>query len=188
MTQRAKLFHGGHRGTEAEFGRCAERWGIEEETLSFSGHRRVRSEGLRELSDEELAKGDVSMDIVSQRLGRRFAVGHDIRRVIRAMFHVVTSGEHLFVVGWIQPDGTVKGGTGWGVELARFFNRRVSVFDQGDERWYTWKDGGWQEDEPLIEDRPFSATGTRDLSDVGKRAVTALFERSFGPAPKSGGD
>jgi hypothetical protein len=183
MNQRAKLFHGGHRGTEAEFGRCAERWGIAEETVSFAGHTRERSTGLRELTVDELAKGDVSMDIVSQRLGRRFAAGHGIRRVIRAMFHVVTSGDHLFVVGWIQPDGTVKGGTGWGVELARFFNRHVSVFDQGDERWYTWRDGGWQEDEPLIAERAFSATGTRDLTEAGQRAIGDLFERSFGPAP-----
>ena len=29
------LFHGGHRGAEAEFGRAAERWGVPETTLSF---------------------------------------------------------------------------------------------------------------------------------------------------------
>ena len=32
------LYSGGHRGTEAEFGRQAERWGVREVTLSFEGH------------------------------------------------------------------------------------------------------------------------------------------------------
>jgi hypothetical protein len=178
---KARLYHGGHRGTEEEFGRCAQRWGIPEETLSFAGHERARSVNVTELSTEELAKGDVSMDIVVQRLGRRFHTGHGIRRVLRAMFHVVTRGDHLFAVGWIQPDRTVKGGTGWGVELARFFNRDVSVFDQGTERWYSWRDGAWREDQPKIPDRTFSATGTRDLSEAGRRAIVELFERSFGP-------
>ena len=56
----------------------------------------------------------------------------------------------VYAVGWIQPDHTVKGGTGWGVELAKFFNREVSVFDQDREHWFTWRAGVWHEDEPTI--------------------------------------
>lgn len=123
------------------------------------------------------------MEIVFQRLGRTFACGKGIRRVIQSMFHVVTRGDHLFAVGWIQDDDTVKGGTGWGVELAKFFNREISVFDQQDERWYRWHEGRWQEDEPTIPQRPFAAAGTRALTSAGKAAIRQLFERSFGPAP-----
>ena len=39
-------------------------------------------------------------------------------------------------MGWIQDDGTVKGGTGWGVELAKFFNRELHVFDQEKNAWF----------------------------------------------------
>ncbi len=183
MTDRfkAKLISGGHKGTEAEFSRNAELWQVAETTLSYEGHVMERSGEVEVLSDADLARGDVSMEIVCQRLGRSFARGQGIRRVIQSMFHVVTRGDHLFTVGWIQPDGTIKGGTGWGVELAKFFNREVSVFDQDREHWFTWKDGRWQEDEPTIPDRPFSATGTRNLSEAGKAAIRELFERSFGP-------
>ena len=36
--------------------------------------------------------------------------------------------EEIYAVGWIQDDETIKGGTGWGVELAKVFNRPVHVF------------------------------------------------------------
>ncbi len=186
MTERfkAKLISGGHKGTEAEFSRNAETWQIAETTLSYEGHVMERSGQIEVLSDAELAHGAVSMEIVSQRLGRRFNHRESIRRVIQSMFHVVTRGDHLFTVGWIQPDNTIKGGTGWGVELAKFFNREVSVFDQDKEHWFSWKDGSWQEDEPTIPDRAFSASGTRRLNDAGRAAIRELFERSFGPPPE----
>ena len=180
---KARLISGGHKGAEAEFSRNAELWQIGETTLSYEGHVMERAGDIEVLSDADLARGDVSMEIVFQRLGRRFAHRDAIRRVIQSMFHVVTRGDHLFAVGWIQPDGTVKGGTGWGVELARFFNRAVSVFDQDQERWFTWAEGRWQEDVPKIPERPFAATGTRSLTDAGRAAIRALFESSFGPPP-----
>ncbi len=187
MTERfkAKLISGGHKGAEAEFSRNAELWQMTNTTLSYEGHVMEHSGQIEVLSAIDLARGDVSMEIVFQRLGRRFAHHREaVRRVIQSMFHVVTRGDHLFTVGWIQPDGTVKGGTGWGVELARFFNRPVSVFDQEKERWFTRKEASWQEDTPTIPDRPFSATGTRRLTDAGRAAIRDLFERSFGPPPK----
>ena len=180
---RAQLISGGHKGTEAEFGRNAERWKIDELTLSYEGHALERSGKVEVLSDADLARGDVSMEIVFQRLGRSFARGKGIRRVIQSMFHIVTRGDHLFAVGWIQDDNTVKGGTGWGVELAKFFNRDVSVFDQDRESWFSWIDGQWQQDEPTIPQRPFAATGTRSLTSAGRAAIRQLFERSFGEAP-----
>lgn len=180
----AKLTSGGHKGTESEFGRCAEEWGIPLVTLSFEGHSMEHAGGeVVVLGDTELAQGDVSMTIVFQRLGRTFHRGKGIRRVIQSLYHIVSRGDALFVVGWVQPDDTVKGGTGWGVELAKFFNREISVFDQGTNQWMSFKEGHWQADEPVIPNRPFSATGTRNLSDAGRAAIRALFERSFG-APK----
>jgi hypothetical protein len=33
---------------------------------------------------------------------------------------------------------------------------------------------------PAIGARPFTGTGTRNLTDEGRAAITALFQRSFG--------
>lgn len=185
MTDRNRpfLLSGGHKGAEAEFGRCAEQWGIREVTLSFEGHAMEWSKDVRMLTAEELAKGDVSMELVSRRLGRTYTSVDYIRKVIQSLFHMVVDSYQVFVIGVIQPDGTVQGGTGWGVELARFFNRPVSVFDQAQGQWFTWKGTEWVADEPRIAEKPFTGTGTRNLTDSGRQAIRALFERSFGAPP-----
>jgi len=80
------LYSGGHKGTEAEFGKLAERWGIQEVNFSFEGHNIERTRGVRKLSQEELAKGDVSMEIVSARMGRSYSKAETIRKVIQSIF------------------------------------------------------------------------------------------------------
>ena len=184
MTDNSKftLFSGGHRGTETEFGKLAERWGINEVNFAFEGHRCERTRGVRVLDKAELARGDISMEIVSSRMGRTYARAEKIRKVIQSIFHMVNSGYHVVAVGWIQPDDTVKGGTGWGVELAKLFNRPVSVYDQDRKAWFSWKDSAWVADTPVIADATFVGTGTRNLTEDGAKAIEALFQRSFGDA------
>jgi hypothetical protein len=131
------------------------------------------------LTAEELKKGDISMEIVSLRMGRKYTQANKIRKVFQSIFHMINDGLQVFAVGWIQPDDTVKGGTGWAVELGKLFNRPLSVFDQERDRWFTWKDNAWVEDLPKIEHSTFVGTGTRNLTDAGKRAIEDLYGRSF---------
>jgi hypothetical protein len=117
MTDRSHitLYSGGHKGAESEFGRLAEAWGIQEVNFSFEGHAIERSRGVRMLDSEALEKGNVSMEIVSARMGRKFTRGNKIRKVIQTIFHMVNNGYHVIAVGWIQPDDTVKGGPDGGL-------------------------------------------------------------------------
>jgi len=176
------MYSGGHRGAEAEFGKTAERWGIQEVNFSFEGHAIERDRGAQILGPDELGKGDVSMEIVSLRMGRTYAKTNKIRKVIQSIFHMVNKGYHVIAIGWIQPDDTVKGGTGWGVELARLFNRPVHVYDQDKKEWFAWQNNCWVADTPVITDTTFACTGTRNLDEGGTRAIHDLFERSFGPS------
>ena len=180
MTPSACTFYGGgHRGTESEFGRLAEQFGVNEINYSFEGHQPARERGLKVLTPEELKKGDISMEIVSMRMQRKYAHANKIRKVFQAIFHMVNSGLQIFAVGWIQPDDTVKGGTGWAVELGKLFNRPVSVFDQDKNQWFTWTENAWKADAPRIVHETFVGTGTRNLTDAGTQAIADLFQRSF---------
>jgi len=179
-----KLYSGAHKGAESEFGRLAEEWGIPEVNFSFEGHQMDREKDVVMLDGESLKKGDLSMEIVSQQMGRNYARPDKIRRVIQSIYHIVTNSYHIFAIGWIQPDDTVKGGTGWGVELAKMFNRDVSVYDQERKSWFTWREGHWVPDAPMIPHRPFAGTGTRNLTEEGKAAIHDLFQRSFGDPPQ----
>ena len=177
--QEYSIYSGGLKGAEETFGECAQKYGINETNFSFDGHKPSREKNITMLSDEELKKGNISMEIVSARMGRRYAQADKIRKVFQLIFHMINKGYQVFAIGWIQSDKTVKGGTGWGVELAKFFNRPTSVFDQGTNKWYTWKENDWVEEEPVILNKTFCGTGTRNLSNEGKKAIEDLFSRSF---------
>lgn len=173
------LYSSGLRGAESEFGEQAEKWGAGEVNFSYEGHRPDRDKGLVVLTPEELKRGDISMEIVCMRMKRNYSNTDTIQKVMQTIFHMVNNGFQVFVVGWIQPDDTVMGGTGWTVELAKLFNRPISVFDQNKNSWFTWQDNSWVENLPVIEHKTFVGTGTRYLNDEGKKAIHDLFKRSF---------
>ena len=107
------LLSGGAPGAEAAFGACAERHGIEEVNFTFDGHRIERHRGVRVLNHEELLAGDVSLDYLSRLMHRRYTDSPTLRRVLQTLWYQVNNGQEIYVVGTIQDDDTVRGGTGW---------------------------------------------------------------------------
>jgi hypothetical protein len=176
------MYSGGAHGAEAAFGEAAERVGVREVNFTFDGHVQARTRGAHPLTEQELAAGEVSLAYVSRRLRRGYGEGTMIRRVLQSLWHQVGAAQVVFVVGAIQEDGTVTGGTGWSVELARMWNKRLWVFDQEKDGWYRWNGEDWVEGTPVIDAPAICGTGTRYLSETGRAAIDALFERSFGQA------
>jgi hypothetical protein len=179
------LFSGGAQGAEAEFGACAERFGIEEVNFSFDGHKPVRTRGLRVLNHEELNAGEVSLAYVSRLMHRRYPDTPTFRKILQSIWYQVNSGQEIYVVGAIQPDQTVRGGTGWGAEFAKLCNKPLYVFDQERASWFAW-DGdsaAWRPrqgaDEPTITHLHITGTGTRALGPDARNAINSLFARSF---------
>ena len=174
------LYSGGAAGTEQFFGALAESWGMEEVNYGFEGHQIERTRGVRVLTSEELALKDVSLTYVSRLMNREYTRAPLFRKVLQSICWQVSSGEEIVVVGAIQPDGTVKGGTGWGAEFAKICNKPLLVFDQPRNGWYTWQKDKWaQVENPTIESAHFAATGTRFLEDNGRVAIQNLFACSF---------
>ena len=84
------------------------------------------------------------------------------------------------MVGSIQEDKTVKGGTGWGAEFAKLCNKPLLVFDQERNDWFRWTREDWvTEKDPVIAHAHFTATGTRFLEAEGRKAIADLYSRSF---------
>jgi hypothetical protein len=179
------LFSGGALGAEEAFGACAESFGIEEVNFSFEGHKPARTRGLRVLNHEELAAGEVSLAYVSRLMNRRYPDTPTFRKILQSIWYQINNGQEIYVIGSIQPDQTVRGGTGWGAEFAKLCNKPLFVFDQDKDGWFKW-DGDastWVarngSDEPVIEHIHFTGTGTRMLMPNARSAITALFKRSF---------
>ena len=174
------LYSGGAAGTEQFFGALAESWGIEEVNYSFEGHQIERSRGVRVLTSEELALKDVSLTYVSKLMNREYTRAPLFRKVLQSICWQVSSGDEVLVVGAIQLDNTVKGGTGWGAEFAKICNKPLLVFDQEKDAWFSWNQDAWEKVEnPVIEHTHFAATGTRFLENNGRIAIQDLFARSF---------
>src|SRR4026207_2533136 len=117
------LFSGGAPGAEGAFGAQAERYGIDEVNYTFEGHTLVRPRGLRVLTHEELLAGDVSLESVSRLMNRRYTEGPTLRKILQTIWYQVNNGQEIYVVGHIEDDMTVRGGTGWGAEFAKACNQ-----------------------------------------------------------------
>jgi peptidoglycan/xylan/chitin deacetylase (PgdA/CDA1 family) len=178
------LLSGGARGAEAEFGACAETWGLTELNFSYDGRAPERSRGLVNLTEDELAQGAVSQVYLQSKMHRAYPETPSFRKMLQTIWHQVSTAGQVFAVGVLQEDGTVRGGTGWAVELARHWHKPVFVYDQERKSWFAWRDTEWvQAAAPVVSERRFCGTGTRDLSDDGRRAIRELYERSFGDKP-----
>jgi hypothetical protein len=176
------LFSGGAPGAEAHFGSCAERHRVEEVNFTFDGHRIDRHRGVRVLNHEELLAGDVSLAYVSRLMNRRYTEGPTLRKILQTLWYQVNNGQEIYVIGAVQADNTVRGGTGWGAEFAKLCNKPLFVFDQEKNAWFSWTGDVWTPagaGGPVITHPHFTGTGTRTLSEGGARAIEELFDRSF---------
>jgi archaellum biogenesis ATPase FlaH len=182
--RRFRLLSGGSKGAEAAFGECAERWGMGEVNYAFDGQRFLeRSRGVVVLDESELKKGDFSLVYASKRLGRVLSEIPLVRSVLQSIWHQINGASQVFVIGAIQEDNTVRGGTGWGAELARLWKKPLFVYDQNRRAWFRWSGAAWEISHlPVINAESFAGIGTQHLTDDGRRAITDLFHRSFGEA------
>ncbi len=180
--RRHRLLSGGGKGAEAEFGACAERWGMTEVNYSSEGHTYLaRSRGVVTLSESDLKTGDFSLVFVSKRLNRVLSEIPLVRSILQTIWHQINGANQVFVVGTIQPDSTVRGGTGWGAELARLWKKPLFVYDQPKKSWFRWSGSAWElAPMPVITSEGFAGIGTQNLTDDGREAIRELFLRSFG--------
>ena len=182
------LLSGSAKGSEMAFGEAAERWGLQETNFTFAGREPKRRRGLEVLSEDDLERGRVSEVYISAQLHRSFPKTETFQRILQMIWHQIATAGEVFAIGYINEDGTVRGGTGWGVELARHFHKPVYVFDQDREAWFEWKNDEWLAvDSPVIRRTRFAGTGTRFPTKAGVRAVVELFERSFEPGNQAPG-
>jgi len=118
-------------------------------------------------------------------MNRRYPDTPTFRKILQSIWYQINHGQEIYVIGAIQPDQTVRGGTGWGAEFAKLCNKPLFVFDQDRNGWFKW-DGEaatWIAksgiSEPVIQHPHFTGTGTRMLMPAAKKAITELFTRSF---------
>lgn len=171
---RLRVLHGGADGAEAAFGEMATAAGHEERTLTWAGRTPSRAVDLMVLDEDALGDIDAEAAQAEEVLHRSFGDSRTLRRVLRLQACLAEAADEVVVVGEIREDGTVSGGTGWAVEVAKKRERRLWVFDQPSERWKTWRKGAWVDATPTLAGPVVCGTGTRNLTEAGRAAIAAL--------------
>jgi hypothetical protein len=173
------LYSGGAQGAEAAFGEAAARRGLREVNFTFEGHHPARTDNQVALTARELDQGEVSLVYVSRKLNRVWRDDALVQRVLQILWHVISRADQVFVVGAIQPDNTVVGGTGWGVELARMWKKDVWVYDQPRRVWFQWDGAAWVQGTARITSSAIAGSGTKNLEPHAVEAIDGLFVGSF---------
>ena len=70
-------------------------------------------------------------------MNRRYTEGPTLRKILQTIWYQVNNGQEIYVIGHIEDDYTVRGGTGWGAEFAKLCNKPLSVFDQERDGWFS---------------------------------------------------
>jgi hypothetical protein len=134
------------------------------------------------LNHEELQAGDVSLEYVARLMHRQYSESPTIRKVLQTLWHQINNGQEIVVFGTILDDHTVRGGTGWGAEFAKLYNKPLYVFDQDKNGWFRWAGAQWDASSsasPVITHSHVTGSGTRSIRDNGKLAFEERFRRSF---------
>ena len=91
--------------------------------------------------------------------------------MLQTLWYQVNNGQEIYVVGVIQDDDTVRGGTGWGAEFAKLCNKPLFVFDQEKDGWFEWSGEAWKActDTPI--DHPSALHRHGHAAHPGERAA-----------------
>ena len=161
----------GRPGAEAAFGACAERYGVEEVNFTFDGHKIDRHRGVRVLNHEELLAGDVSLEYVSRLMHRRYTEGPTLRKVLQTLWYQVNNGQEIYVIGAIQEDDTVRGGTGGAPSSPSCVTSRCMCSTRSAIAGSAGAAPSWEgctdSTAPVITHPHFTGTGTRTIRDNG---------------------
>lgn len=173
-----RWIHGGAEGAEAAFGAAAAAVGLSEQTFTWAGRRPARCEGLVVLDDASLHADPTTVEDAEEVLQRSFSESDTLRRVLRLQAALAAAADEVVVVGEVLPTGSVSGGTGWAVEVAKRRGQPLWVFDQSTERWVHWRGGEWVRSVPALKGPILCGTGTRRLTDAGAAAIVDVVRGS----------
>jgi hypothetical protein len=185
---------GGATGSDQEFETLGKEWGVKTKAYSYKTKQHTSTNKI-EISDVDYNEGVLEINKANKHLGR-FGIGKYMNLLARNWAQVKYSTQ-VFAIGLIvepggkSPEGyyskskiqTVSGGTGYAVMMAINHLRDVYVFDQSKSKWFRWSYSSNSfielKETPKIKTQNFAGIGTRELNELGKRAIRELYERTF---------
>lgn len=179
---------GGAIGSDTYWGEIGNKYGI---TTNHYYLGEKTPNGNIEISKEDSIEGKEKVTKAAIQMGR-LNPNHTIKNALLirswaqvkyadAIFAITTllqAGDKIDSIRVAKiPQG--KGGTGYAIQMAINEGKPVYIYDQEKDQWFTYKDNSWIKTDTPILTKNFAGIGTRKLNEKGKRAIEAVFNKTF---------
>lgn len=169
---------GGAKGSDTYWGEVGKKYGVGSNHYHAIGAK--TPSGNTPISEEMLKEADPHLKKANETLKRTYPTSNEyVNNLLRRNWWQVKNSDAVFAVGHLVR-GIVKGGTGWAVQMAIDNGKPVYVFDQVRNKWYKNINNKWSESEVPTLTKNFAGIGTRELNDTGRKAIEAVYEKTFG--------
>lgn len=180
---------GGCPGSDIEWEREGEKYGVKTIAYSFPGHIQ-EGKNPKVLTEDELAEGWTHVRIADRTLRKNVEslVFPYMRNLLCRNWFQVKNSDAIFAIGKLMDRHTVDGGTGWTVQMAIDCDKPVFLFLQDA------MGGGWFRYMPVVGfeslygeipklTENFAGVGTRDINEYGKEAIRKVYDESIRKSP-----
>lgn len=172
------MYSGGAEGSDKFWAATAIDYGIPPNNISHFWHGQRTPFGNVQLTDLQLDEGWQHVLVANVKLKRK---PHNYKSLLGRNWFQVYNAEAVFAVAESVRYDTVKGGTGWAVQMAIDKQKPVYVFDQEADAWLKYS---YQLNKFILTPTPilttrFAGIGTRKLQANGEQAIIDVFEATF---------
>ena len=182
-----KNHSGGCPGADMTWEFHGKQYGIKSIAYSFHNHKHEGGNPYI-MNTEELLEGWEHIKEASTSLHRptkNIEYNPYVRNLLCRNWYQVKHSDGVYAVGTFENNDNkklVSGGTGWAVQMAIDKRKPVYFFDQTTNEWFTYlyemKKFVCFYSIPTLSEN-FAGIGTRNLSEVGAKAIKQLYEYNF---------
>lgn len=160
-----------------------ERWDAIGKMYGFNNHIhyyhvKKTFKGNRPLTNEECDEGWDHVLKANLVLKRR---PYNYRSLLSRNWFQVKMSDAVFAISSLLDNKTVKGGTGWAVQMAIDNNKIVYVFDQNQNQWFMFDFNTNQFEKCQVPKltQNYAGIGTREINDNGLLAISDVYEKTL---------
>jgi hypothetical protein len=173
---------GGCPGADMEWENEGNKYGIKTIAYSFWNHKH-EGKNPKVLTVDELGEGFQHVLEANKTLKRNPQGTYQyVKNLLSRNWFQVKNSESIFAISKFIKNPIVNGGTGWAVQMAVDNKKPVYLFDQENNKWFTFNYETMIFDEytdiPKLTEN-FAGIGTREINEYGKQAIKKIYQTNF---------
>lgn len=175
-------FSGGANGADTEFDIIGRKYGVINHIHFWYKFKNPRSKWEHQITKEQYEEGIIHINKANETLKRRGIEKYMF--LLSRNWYQVKNAESIYAIGTFQTKTTVKGGTGYAVQMGIDEKKKIYFFDQEQVKWFYYdhdleKFIHIQEEDKIILTKKFAGIGTREINSHGRKAIEQIYKNTF---------